>query len=137
MLSTNRPHIHSAACWFTWRNRTEKGPCLINIPTAQSLLLSGFFPPLFPLFFDFCSSSGLCQIHPCSPLYCNPFFCYQASSQSPLDSVSKQTGRERVQGRGLGRGGRQTRLLLLVTQTWLTANTSTMFVLPHSLPPTE
>lgn len=25
MLSTNRPHIHSAACWFTLRNQTEEG----------------------------------------------------------------------------------------------------------------
>lgn len=63
------------------------------------------------------------------------FCCWASSHSSP---VSKQTGgRERVQGRGWVRGRDKTRLLLLVTQTWLRANTSTMFVPPHSLPPTE
>lgn len=69
--------------------KQKKGPYLISIPKAQSLLLSGFFPPSLPVF-DFCSSPGLCLIHPCSPFYCNsfllpsiqpvtPWLCFQAN----------------------------------------------------------
>lgn len=111
----------------------KKGPCLINIPKAQSLLLSGFSPLSFLFFFDFCSVLQLFSVtkHPAS---------------RPLTLVSKQTERERVQGKGVMagwgwwcgcEGEGWTRLLLLVTQTWLRASTSTMFALPHSLPPTE
>lgn len=107
-------------------------------------------PPPYPLLFDFCTSPlALSLFTPCSPLLLQPFFCFQASTASrPLDSVSKQFGRKNECKAGAGAGaawcvcvgglvGDETRLLLLVTQTWLGANTSTMFMLPHSLPPTE
>lgn len=84
--------------------KQKKGPYLISIPKAQSLLLSGFPPPL-SLFLIFAPALGCVWFTPVL-LSIATLFCYQASSQSPLDSVSRQTGREQVQGRGLRQGGR-------------------------------
>lgn len=137
MLSTNRPHIHRAVCWFAWRNQTGKKRSLPHQHSQSTVpAIEWLFSPLFPLFFfffDFCSVLQLFSVtkHPAS---------------RPLTLVSKQTERERVQGKGVMagwgwwcgcEGEGWTRLLLLVTQTWLRASTSTMFALPHSLPPTE
>lgn len=80
----------------------KKGPCLINIPKAQSLLLSGFSPSS-PFFLIFAPALSCVWFTPVLLSIATPL-CYQASSQSPLDSVSKQTGRERVRGRGWGEG---------------------------------
>lgn len=94
MLSTNRPHIHSAACWFTWRNQTEKRS-LPHQHSQSTVPAIEWLPPssFFFFFFDFCSSPGLCLIHLCSPLYCNslllpsiqpvtPWLCFQANWES-------------------------------------------------------
>lgn len=141
MLSTNRPHIHSAACWFIGGKDFFflfffKIPASSTFPKQSPFYWVPF--PLFclslALFLDFCPGPGLCLIHPRFLRSVAALFCYRACSQSPLDSVSKQTGSERV---WRGGGSRHTRLLLLATQTWLGANSSTMLVLPRSLPPTE
>ena len=103
MLSTNRPHIHSAASWFTWRNQTGEGgvPASSTFPKHSS---SYWVPPLPSPFLIFAPALS-CVWFTSVLLSIATLFCYQASSQSPLDSVSKQTGKERVQGRGWGRPG--------------------------------
>lgn len=60
------------------------------------------FSPL-SLFLIFAPALSCVWFTPVLLSIANPL-CYQASSQSPLDSVSKQTGRERVRGRGWGVG---------------------------------
>lgn len=136
MLSTNRPHIHSAACCFTWRNWTKKVPASSTFPKHSPCywVASPLFSPSFDYLFFL--QPWAVSDSPLSSSIAALFCCWASSHSSP---VFKQTGRERVRVRGRGwvRGRDKTRLLLLVTQTWLRANTSTMFVLPHSLPPTE
>lgn len=108
ILSTNRPHIHSAACWFAPPNSRGRE----NVP------ISSVFPKHGPSFRG--ASPHSASKHPASRL---------------LTLFPGNLG-ERTSAKAGGGGGR-TRLLLLVTQTWLSANTSTMFMLPRSLPPTE
>lgn len=113
----------------------KKGPCLINIPKAQSLLLSGFSPSS-PFFFWFLLQPWAVSDSPLFSFLLQLLSVTKHPASHPLTLFPSKLGESECEAGGGGRGG-QTRLLLLVTQSWLWANTSTMFVLPHSLPPTE
>lgn len=108
VLSTSRPHIHSAACWFTPPNsRGRENVPISSMFPKHSPRIRGAFPlqlqqpisttpnPFLFLFSIFAPALGLFPLlAPCSPPLCfsaTPF-CFQASSQSPLDSVSRQFG---------------------------------------------
>lgn len=88
------------------RGEGKKCPCLINIPTAQFPVIEAAPPPflLILFFLIFAPALGSYSFHPCSPLLLQRFFCFQASSQSPLDSVSKQFGRKNECKAGAGAG---------------------------------
>lgn len=103
MPSTNRPHIHSAACWFTWRKRTEKRSLPHQHSQSTVPAIEWLFSLLSLFFLIFAPALSCVWFTPVLLSIATPL-CYQASSQSPLDSVSKQTGRERVRGRGWGEG---------------------------------
>lgn len=81
MLSTNRPHMHSAG---SSPHQHSQSPCYWVPP-----------PPSFLFFFFLIFPSALSCICLPPPLFLSvaALFCYQASSLSPLASVSRQTER--------------------------------------------
>lgn len=106
MLSTNRPHIHSAACWFILKNQTEARSLVNQHSQSTVTAIDWLFPSSIYLFWFllqlwapppfssvlYCSSFLLPSIRPVTP-----WLCFQAK----WERVSAWWGVE-AGGGGLG-----------------------------------